>query len=262
MGAEPVVSQASVLDPAARAELEAALARLRAGSSALVRAADLLGRFMGTAGQAALVRLGLGGEMRRRFGWVAEIALKRAYDVALLGVETGDRVPGSPVVVVSGALGGLAGLAGFVPDSTLTTLVILRDIARIARAHGEDLATEDARRACLEVFALNGGPERDSEFGYFSARLLFQGRGLAQMIGQIAARYGVVLGDKLMAQAVPLAGAVAGATLNGAFHAHYRNLAEAHFTIRRLERTYGRAAVREASGAWPNPEPDAPFIAA
>ena len=72
----------------------------------------------------------------------------------------------------------------------------------------------------------------------------------------------MVLGEKFSAQAVPLAGAVAGAALNAAFLDHYRNLATAHFTIRRLERAYGRDTVRLAAGASLNRVRDEPFMPA
>ncbi len=80
-------------------------------------------------------------------------------------------------------------------------------------------------------------------------RLVFQGRPFTMLLSEVAARYGLVLGEKFSLQIVPVAGAVAGAALNAAFLAHYRNLAAAHFTIRRLERTHGRDAVRAATRA-------------
>ena len=47
------------------------------------------------------------------------------------------------------------------------------------------------------------------------------------------------------AQAVPLIGAVGGAAVNLAFTEHFQSLAKGHFTVRRLERAYGAALVRE-----------------
>jgi hypothetical protein len=55
---------------------------------------------------------------------------------------------------------------------------------------------------------------------------------------------------------------VAGAALNAAFLAHYRNLALAHFTIRRLERQHGKDKVRAARLIALNPAADVPFAAA
>jgi len=174
--------------------------------------------------------------------------------------------------MASGAASGFVGLGGFLPDATFTTLAIMREIARIAQAEGEDLASEDARRACLEVFAFKSPADADeSELGYFSARLIFQGRTLTMLLSEVAARYGLVLGEKFSLQAVPIAGAIAGATLNAAFLDHYRDVARAHFIIRRLERAHGAEAVRTAAAALaPAPRAqmratqasDAPFMPA
>ena len=50
---------------------------------------------------------------------------------------------------------------------------MLRAIADIARHHGEDLSTLEARLACVEVFAL-GAPKtgRRADFGYYASRAL------------------------------------------------------------------------------------------
>ena len=200
-----------------------------------------------------------------RFVGIAEVALARAYDVAILGLA-GSPARRSSVsqaaVIGSGALSGFAGLAGFVPDAAFTTLTIMREIARIASLQGEDLSTDEARRACLEVFAFQGADKDQSELDYFSARLALGSGTFTRLLSDVAARYGSVLGEKFGLQAVPLAGAIAGASLNAAFLGHYRNLAEAHFTIRRLEREHGREAVRVAADAAANQGRHEPFNAA
>jgi hypothetical protein len=45
---------------------------------------------------------------------------------------------------------------------------------------------------------------------------------------------------------VPLIGAAGGAAVNLAFMNHYQRTAWGHFTVRRLERIHGEAAVRAA----------------
>ena len=256
------------LDAAARSELQAALRRLDRGRGLIVRMADLVGGAVNMAGRFGLARIGLTRPMQSRFSFVAEAALERAYDVAILGLSRDAPAPRRQAamtraaVIASGAISGFTGLAGFVPDAAFTTLTIMREIARAALAEGEDLSNEDSRRACLEVFAFRSTADEDeSELGYFSARLLFQGRPFTMLISEVASRYGVVLGEKFGLQAVPVAGAIAGASLNAAFLDHYRNLAAAHFTIRRLERTHGRTIVREAAEHLKNPAADAPFTA-
>ncbi len=126
-------------------------------------------------------------------------------------------------------------------------MTIMREIARIAREEGEDLSTADARRACLEVFALKpiAAASGESELGYFSARAVLRGRPVVMLLSEVASHYGLALSRKVALQMMPIAGALCGASLNAAFLAHYRSLARAHFTIRRLERQHG-GEVREA----------------
>ena len=247
-----LTTPASTIDAAAQAELRQALARLEGRGGLVVRLADVLGGAMGRGLRFGTRSLGTmpGAEVIQD---VVEAALRRAFDVAVLRlgkegqVERSRRVAG-PLVVISGAVGGAIGMGGFVPDAAVTSLTIMREIARIAMEHGEDLADMGTRSACLEVFALTpgqGGGEPDAS--YFSARLVLQGRPVAMLLSDVARRFGVTLSQKFALQAVPLIGAVTGASLNGAFLAHYRELATAHFTIRRLERQFGSAAVKAAA---------------
>src|SRR5262249_47093152 len=67
---------------------------------------------------------------------------------------------------------------------------------------------------------------------------------LVRFIAQIASRFGVVVTQKLAAQAVPVIGALGGAAVNYAFIDHFQEVARAHFVVRRLERRYGKDAVR------------------
>jgi hypothetical protein len=68
--------------------------------------------------------------------------------------------------------------------------------------------------------------------------------GVGAANAQIASRFGVVVTHKLAAQAVPVIGALGGAAVNHAFINHFQEIARAHFTVRRLERRYGKEAVR------------------
>lgn len=174
---------------------------------------------------------------------------------------------------LSGAVGGAFGLVSLPIELPISTLLMLRSIAAIGRAEGEDLATPDAAFACLQVFALGGGQDGNqsisnessmlTESGYFAVRaVLAQSvseaarfvveRGIAEdsapvilrFVSQIATRFGVVVSQKVAAQAVPLIGAAGGAAINYAFIDHFQTLARGHFTVRRLERIYGPALVR------------------
>jgi hypothetical protein len=50
----------------------------------------------------------------------------------------------------------------------------------------------------------------------------------------------VVVTQKVAAQALPVVGALGGAAVNYAFIEHFQDVAQGHFTVRRLERVYGK----------------------
>jgi EcsC protein family len=172
---------------------------------------------------------------------------------------------------LSGAAGGAFGLASLPIELPISTLVMLRSIMAIAKSEGEDLASPETIFASLQVFALGAGedaaraldPHGYSESGYFAMRaVLAQSvseaarfvveRGVTEetapvilrFVSQVASRFGVVVSQKVAAQAVPLIGAAGGAAINYAFIDHFQTVARGHFTIRRLERIYGPTLVR------------------
>ncbi len=253
-GGRLVVSEGAI-DAGSRAELSRAMERLQGGGGLVVRLADTVGGAMGRTMRFGTRSLGMVPGAQAAIAGVTEAALKRAFDIAVLrlgrdGQADQSRRLSGPLVFLSGAVGGFLGMAGFVPDAAVTSLAIMREIARIAVEEGEDLEDADARAACLQVFALNAGQKSEEpESSYFSARFVMQGRPMAMLLADVARRFGVTLSQKFALQAVPLVGAVAGASLNAAFLAHYRELARAHFTIRRLERRFGEAAVRAVAEA-------------
>ena len=65
------------------------------------------------------------------------------------------------------------------------------------------------------------------------------------MVSEIVSRFGLVVSDKVAASALPILGAVGGATVNVIFMDHFQRVAQAHFSLRRLERTYGAAHIRQ-----------------
>ncbi len=205
-------------------------------------------------------------------------SLSVALDVALktLGEqsdgETSPRVLTHKLLAgISGAAGGSLGGATLAAELPVSTVLILRSIADIARSEGEDLSDVQSRLACLEVFALDSGSQSkvddDTELGYFAIRAAMakqirdaaayvarhgvsntSAQPLVKLVAKIGERFGFVVSQKLAAQAIPVIGAVGGALINTYFIDHYQDLARAHFTIRRLERQYGEALVREAYG--------------
>lgn len=69
---------------------------------------------------------------------------------------------------------------------------------------------------------------------------------LMRLLQTIAARFQVVVSQKVAAQAVPLIGAASGAFINAAFTDHFNRVARFHFAILALERRYGREVVQAA----------------
>ena len=257
VSAEPAVTDHD-LDPAAQAELRQSMAVLASRGGLILR---MVGSLSGLAGQLlsrGMQTIALAPKASVAVQNVAEFALRRAFDIAILGLQQQGEQDRSrrlarPVVILSGAVGGFIGLPGFLPDATVTSLAIMREIARVAQEEGEDLTHEQTRAACLEVFALTPGfdGQTKTELNYFSARLMMQGRPLAVLLTDVASRYGLSLSQKFTLQAMPVLGAIGGASLNSAFLHHYRSIAKAHFTIRRLERTYGSANVQAATVQMP-----------
>ncbi|UHC19814.1 EcsC family protein [Methylobacterium currus] len=177
------------------------------------------------------------------------------------------------LAAVSGAIGGAFGITTLAVELPVSTTLMLRSIAEIAQREGEDLGDPEAALACMQVFALGGrgttqgegAAGNAAESGYFAVRGALAkamseaaryaaGRGLVdesapalmRFAGQVGARFGGVVSQKLAAQAVPVLGALGGAAVNTAFMDHFQAVARGHFTVRRLERRYGKAVVREA----------------
>ncbi len=170
---------------------------------------------------------------------------------------------------LTGGIGGAFGLVALPVELPITTTVIMRSIADIARSEGEDLSELGPRLACLEVFAMGGSSDGDdaTESGYFAVRtalaqavseatkyvanrvVIEDGAPvIVRLLAQIAARFNTVVGEKIVAQGVPIVGAIGGATINVLFIEHFQDMARGHFIVRRLERTYGEAEVRRAYG--------------
>lgn len=203
---------------------------------------------------------------------VADAAIWQVMDAAVAGLR--DDRGASPrnglyrgLATASGAVCGLFGIYGLALELPISTTLMLRSIAEIARAEGEDLASTEARLACLEVFALGGHSESDdaAEAGYYGIRLALAipvsqaarhlaehglaGRGapiLVELMEAVTARFGVVLSQRVAAQLVPLVGALGAAAVNLAFMSHYQEMARGHFVVRALERRYGVGLVQSS----------------
>lgn len=197
-------------------------------------------------------------------------SIEKALDIALLTIDNNERGPSSNwwhklAVAATGAGGGAFGLPALAIELPVSTTIMLRSIADIARSEGEDLNCTEGRLQCVQVLALGSKAKSGdgTESGYFVARAALAKsiseaaayltkKGLSQhgapaivrLISQIASRFSIVVSEKAMAQAVPVVGALGGAVINSLFIDHFQDMGRGHFTVRRLERLHGQEEVR------------------
>ncbi len=201
----------------------------------------------------------------------ARKSIERALDVALWTMSADRPEPSNwwhkLAAGTTGAVGGAFGLPALMIELPVSTAIMLRSIADIARSEGEDLQAPDAKLECVQVLGLGGKSKRDdgAETGYFAARAAMakavseaaahvakQGvsqhgaPALVRFITQIASRFSIVVSEKAAAQAVPIVGAVGGAVINTLFIDHFQDMGRGHFIVRRLERVHGRDMVQRA----------------
>jgi hypothetical protein len=199
-------------------------------------------------------------------------SIEVAFEVAVRTID-GDstRAPSDwwhkLAVGTTGAAGGAFGLPALAIELPVSTTIMLRSIADIARGQGEDIRAPRSRLECVQVLALGGASRKDdaAETGYFAARTAMakavsdavrhvaeRGLGekgapaLVRFILAVASRFSINVSEKVAAQALPIVGAVGGAVINTMFIDHYQRMARGHFVVRRLERTHGADEVRRA----------------
>ncbi|MFZ0611332.1 MAG: EcsC family protein [Desulfobacterales bacterium] len=200
----------------------------------------------------------------------ARKSIETAFDVALRTMGHNRPVPPANrwhklAAGTTGAIGGAFGLPALAIELPVSTTIILRSIADIARSQGENLHAPEARLQCIQVLALGGESKNDdeAETAYFAARAAMAQavsnaaayltkRGLSdksapaivRFIAQIAARFSIVVSEKLAAQAVPIVGALGGAAINTMFIDHFQDTGKGHFIVRRLERHHDPLEIR------------------
>lgn len=200
---------------------------------------------------------------------VTRAALMKASDAIVVTMKD---VPGESAstkwhklgVALSGGVGGFFGIAALAVELPISTSIMLRSIADIARSEGESISSMETKLACIEVFALGGTSKDDdaSEGGYYAVRsvlaksisdaseflvrktLTDEGAPLLiKFITMVAERFGIQVTEKAAAQAIPALGAAGGAIINTLFMDHFQSMARGHFIVRRLERKYGRELI-------------------
>lgn len=267
------------LDDSDRASLAEAAAILLDARGIVIRTSEWLGGKLHGVGR-RLAEVGphlFGQDWQPRYQALVESALRNAYRVGTVGLDgEGERQPwrwfNKLVAAATGGASGFVGVPGIAADLPITTCLMMRSIAEIARSYGEDLTSADTRQACIEVFAF-GGPEiedEDIDIAYWTIRGSLSHASISLLIRQVAARFGVMLSQKYLTQAVPLIGAVAGSTLNYVFMDYYQQMARVHFALRAVERRHDPDAVRacfdsmvrqaRARRAWPARRPAEPLL--
>ena len=270
-------------DPDDLKTLTAAVALLEAPSFT-VRVANA----MGTPVEWALDRLP--GSSTEKIQKTIQSALDKAVAGALRTMDAAAVGAARPrahtaMAAASGALGGFFGLKGTLVELPVTTTIIMRSVADIARSEGFSVKDPLIQAECVQVFALGGRSSDDdaADSAYYAtrvglteiaretgrvlaeaaaqqaaqhtARTTAQGvqftpaqaaAWLAQIIEAVAQRFGVKVTEKFALQAAPVLGAASGAAINAMFISHYQDMARGHFTVRRLEGKYGNAVIRHA----------------
>lgn len=204
-------------------------------------------------------------------GEATQVALSKAVHAAVLTMKDSPGKESSDIwhkfaVATTGSMGGFFGLPALAIELPISTTVMLRSIADIARSEGEHIVHIESKMACIEVFALGGPSKGDdaAESGYFAVRaalaqsvanaakhiakngLIEKGSpALVRLIFKIAERFSIQVSQKAAAQAVPAIGAAGGAIINTLFIDHFQDMARGHFVVRRLERKYGNEIVEE-----------------
>ncbi|HEX3799867.1 MAG TPA: EcsC family protein [Verrucomicrobiae bacterium] len=223
----------------------------------------------------------LGGPVEKGFallpaGWsnivnrATKSALMKSLQVAVASL--GNRKPRKSreklhklLIGASGGIGGAFGLAALPVELPVSTAIMLRSIADIARSEGHDISQLQTRLECLEVFALGGRTSSDNaaDSVYWMTRaaltksvadaanyLVEKGTvdaaapALIRLVNAIASRFGVVVSEELAAKAVPVIGAAGGGLVNVLFIDHFQDMARGHFIVKRLEAIHGIEKIR------------------
>ncbi len=167
-------------------------------------------------------------------------ALEKAVDAALWSLDNEPNREASTktnkmLAGLSGAVGGLFGIGTLLLELPVSTTIMLRAVADIARSEGFDLSDPLVKHACIEVFALGSPSEDDDavETAYYAARGFTAqtlqvlsaelaataaqktaqnvtpgqaAKWLSVLIERVAARFGIVISEKMAAQIIPIIG--------------------------------------------------------
>jgi hypothetical protein len=190
------------------------------------------------------------------------------------------------LTTLTGVLGGLVGLPALAIELPITTVLILRGISDQARLYGHDLSDLETRLECLMVFTMGipdpnaaPGSDRRSTTNYFMTRASFISimkratatagafsakelltaveKGSApiimKLISNVAEKFQIRVSQKVLAESVPLIGALGGGALNYAFTDFFVTAARFHFRVRALEKKHGETLIQDYLKNVPRP---------
>lgn len=176
---------------------------------------------------------------------------------------------------VSGAVGGFFGPISLPVELPVSTSIMLRGISSIAQDWGFALHDPKVQLECLYVFTLGSKHSKKddgTDSTYFTSRVGFSEimrqtasfmakssskellssieTGSApivlRFIAKVATYFEIIVTEKVMAEALPLVGALGGGAINALFSDFFMSAARYHFGLLHLEETYGHDAVEVA----------------
>lgn len=176
-------------------------------------------------------------------------------------------------VALTGAVGGLFGLLALPIELPLSTTMMLRGISDVAAHWGMDLKDPNIQLQCLYVFTLGSMQTIDDdalESSYLSSRVALEqmirsasafmakrsakevlraldagaAPALVKLMARIARSFELALTEKLVAESIPLVGALGGAAINALFCDYFAEAARYHFGLLHLEKKHGRERVQ------------------
>jgi len=207
--------------------------------------------------------------INKKIGEVTQMALLKGLEFAVLTIGENEKRISHDwlhklLIAGSGIAGGFAGISSLSLELPVSTCIILRSIADIARSEGHNIRLLEVKLSCLEILALGSTKKKHDSVnsGYWAIRstlaksvteaaAFIAEKGLAEkgappllrLIAAIASRFSVVITEEVAAKAIPIVGAVAGGTINVLFINHFQEMARGHFIVMRLENKYGTELV-------------------
>ena len=227
------------MDAEYKQQLEALVVRYKEAEGPLMKLANYAGS------QIEGVLSKLPDDFEAKVQSVVKSALDAAYEASGT-ISASSLAPATPsyfhkmAVTFSGAIGGVAGLPGAVAELPVTITTMFSSFQKIAEKYGFDPSEQETKLECIKIFSMGGPLEKDEDIdlSFVSARLGLQGEVVSQLISKAAQKLALVISQKLGSQAIPIIGAVTGATLNYTFMSYYEEMAHVRFSLKRLQNEY------------------------